>query len=61
MQRVLVDFRIQDGGVGRYGRDLLGALRSTPHAPEFRIVTRGHSFATRVLFAPFTPWGRAAV
>lgn len=60
MTRLMVDFRVPRGGVGRYGVELIQALSSLEGGPEVHIFDRGNSTWQRLLRAPFSPWGRAA-
>lgn len=55
MLRLLIDARVTAGGVGRYARDLVTALRSSPDAPALDLV------GPSALVPPFTPWGRASI
>jgi len=60
MARVLLDFRIDDGGVGRYGRDLVQGLRELAGGPKVEVLRRGRGLG-KARIQPFTPWGRRAV
>lgn len=55
--RALLDFRIQEGGVGRYGRTLLDGLRRTETDVMATAITSGG----RLSRAPLTPLGRLHV
>ena len=59
MPLVVLDHRMDVGGVGRYGRLLASGLRALSGGPRVEVVDRQTS--TSPLAAPFTPWGRALV
>jgi glycosyltransferase involved in cell wall biosynthesis len=58
MTRAFLDFRVDQAGPGRYGRELIAAIKRLPEAPEILVFDRGSSFWSRLSRAPFTPWGR---
>lgn len=58
--RVLLDFRIDEGGVGRYGRDLTRGLAELNDGLKAEVV-HGDRGLGRLTKQPFTPWGRRSV
>jgi len=59
--RVLLDARMDIGGVGRYGSTLRAGLRDLPDGPEVVVIDRLPAGPRRLAAAPYTPWGRALV
>lgn len=55
MLKVLLDQRMDEGGAGRYGRELVQALRAMPDGPEIRAVTKDQAPPV------FTSAGRRAI
>lgn len=60
MARVLLDFRVQSGGAGRYGRELAAALGRAGADVDVHVAVFDGGRPPWSA-APFTPWGRARV